>query len=66
MNEENLDQQCVRQSPHFHKQVGLGIWFRGNQQNTNADKTQLILRDAGVDLFPPTLGGDIGQPTPLS
>ena len=24
MNEENLDQQCVRQSPHFHKQVGWG------------------------------------------
>lgn len=25
MNEENLDQQCIKQGPHFHKQVGLGI-----------------------------------------
>ena len=46
--------------------MGLGIQFRGDQEETKEDKTQRIFHDADVDLPPTTWGGDIGQPTPLS
>ena len=58
MNEENHDQQCVRQSPHFHKQVGWGtrlamspLWLPPALLGTSEPHGAVVARDVVSQLL---------------